>query len=294
MRLSHTPTGETIYGRQGDVVLFRQLGVKIEMDAVSNAEYYAWLDDMIAVIGDLVPGAKIVEKENARHSPPLNTAIYYDTEDYAVLPTGALLRTSCNKITHAFCAFKAAEDANHVRNDHRYVFDGEEKKAIQEAPAGERAVSVVKRLMARTDIEHPGTFLRRQYGIDPTTLTPAIQLDDLRYTFFTWLDGRDALRCSIDRYQVCDLRLPEEARVFRPVAEVELAIYPRIHPDVAADPRVVELLTTLADSLQQRFGVSATERIKYQRSAAALGLPHVHARNAVQDEARPDEVRIVG
>jgi hypothetical protein len=242
MKLAHTPDKEVVYEKKGDFVVFNQLGVKVEMDPVTNDDYYAWLDDMTDEIGSLVSGAKIVEKENARQSPPLNTAIYYDTAGHHILPTGALLRTSCNKITHAFCAFKAAQDGNHVRRDHRYVFDGDDKRTIQQAPASAAAVAIVKRLLSRTDIEHPGTHLERHYGIRGEELFPAIQLDDYRYTFFVWLDARDALRCSIDRYHVRNLRIPEGDREWKPVSEVELAIYPRIEPEVARDRRVVALL----------------------------------------------------
>ena len=112
-----------------------------------------------------------------------------------------MLRTSCNRITHAFCAFKAAEDGDGIREDHRHVFADAEKRTIQVAPASFEAVAIVTRLLARRDIDHPGRSLHREYSIDPTTLEPAIQLDDYRYTFFVWLDERDALRCSIDRYQ---------------------------------------------------------------------------------------------
>lgn len=261
-----------VYARSGDSVVFRQLGVKVEMDPVSIGDYYRWLDDMIVHVGDLVPGAKIVEKTDARLLPPLNTAIYYDTTDYRILPTGALLRTSCNRITHAFCAFKAVEDGGGVREDHRHIFAGAEKRIIQVAPASPEAAAIVTGLLARTDIDHPGVWLRRECGIDPTALSPAIQLDDYRFTFFAWLDGRDALRCSIDRYQVSNLRLPLAEREFRPVAEVELAIYPRIDQDVADDPRVRQLIDALADSLTERFGVRRTKEIKYQRSAQALGI----------------------
>ncbi|GGQ75243.1 MULTISPECIES: hypothetical protein [Kitasatospora] len=266
------PENEAVYTKKGDFVVFNQLALKIEMDAVSNEAYYAWLDDMAATIGDLVPGAQIAEKENARVTPPLNTAIYYDTEDFRILRTGALLRTSCNKITHAFCAFKAAQDENHVRKDHRYVFDGEEKRTIQGAPDSPEAVAVVKRLLARTDIEHPGRHLEENYGIPPQELFPALKLDDYRYTFFVWLDKRDALRCSIDRAFVSNLRLPEAEREVKPVSEVELAIYPRIDPEVAKDPRVVDLIKTLSENLCARFDTRVTADIKYQRSAKALGM----------------------
>ena len=270
MGVTHRSTGEAVYEKKGELVVFNQVGVKVEMDGVPNADYYAWLDDMTATIGSVVPGSRIMEKENARESPPLNTAIYYDTEDHRILPTGALLRTSCNKITHAFCAFKAAQDDNHVRKDHRYVFADEEKRTIQRAPASPEAVAIVRGMLARTDIEHPGTHLQRQYGIDPRELFPALGLDDLRYTFFVWLDGRDALRCSIDRYEVFPLRGSAGDR--KPVSEVELAIYPRIAPEIAADPRVVMLLNELSGSLCERFGVRVTTAIKYQRAALALGI----------------------
>jgi hypothetical protein len=219
-----------------------------------------------------VYGAKIAEKPDARVSPPLNTAIYYDTADYDILPSGALLRTSCNRITHAFCAFKAPVDQSHARRDYRYVFGGHERRVIQQAPSSPEAVAVVKRLLAREDIEHPGTHLRRRYGIDPQSLEPAIRLDDYRFTFFVWLDGKDALRCSMDRFDVSNLRLPEASRARQHLAEVELSIYPRIDADTANDPRVRALIGALSGSLCNRFGVSVTRLIKYQRSARALGI----------------------
>jgi hypothetical protein len=266
------PVDEAVYRKQADVVVFNQLAVKIAMDSVSNAEYFAWLDRLTREIGDLVPGAQIAEKEKARTSPPLNTAVYYDTDDYRILPTGALLRTSCNRITHAFCAFKMAQDDHSVRRDHRYVFDGKEKRTVQQAPTSEEAVAIVRRLLSRKDIEHPGTFLERCYGIRGEDLWPAIGLDDLRYTFFVWLDGRDALRCSIDRAEVWDLRLPDQERDRKPFSEVEFAIYPRIDPEVSRDARVVELIQVLSEALRAEFGVEVTTDIKYQRGAKALGI----------------------
>jgi hypothetical protein len=263
---------DPVYERSGNFVVFQQLGVKIALDAVSNQEYYGWLDEMIANVGSVVPGAEIVEKPQARVSPPLNTAIYYDTADYQILPTGALLRTSCNKITHAFCAFKASADGNHVRRDHRYVFDGEEKATIQQQPDSPEALAVVKRLLARKDIEHPGTHLRKTYGIEPESMEPSIRLDDYRFTFFAWLDGKDALRCSLDRFDVSNLRVPDRTRDRKQVAEVELSIYPRIDLAVAKDARVRMLIDALSDSLCNRFAVSVTSLIKYQRAARALGL----------------------
>lgn len=270
-RLAMPPAGD-IYYAADDVVIFNQLARKIPMDHVSNPEYYAWLDRATQEIAGAVRGARIVEKPTARDTPPLNTAIYYDTHDRHILPTGALLRTSCNKVTHAFCAFKMAEDGGSVRKDHRYVFVGAEKAAIQHDPDGAAAVGIVQRLLRRTDIEHPGIFLQRHYGIDSATLFPSLRLDSLRYTFFVWLDRRDALRCSIDRYETIDLRADPAARVRRAVAEVELAIYPRIAPDVAADPRVVDLIAFLSDSLCSTFATRITSDIKYQRCAQALAI----------------------
>jgi hypothetical protein len=268
------PSDDGVYSTKDDgLVIFNQLALKIEMDSVSNEQYYAWLDDMAQGIGRCVPGAQIAEKPNARTSPPLNTAIYYDTRDYRLLATGALLRTSCNKITHAFCAFKMAHDEHSVRRDHRHVFAGEEKRTIQAAPASDAAVAIVKRLLARTDIEHPGTFLAQRYGIRGDDLMASVQLDDYRYTFFVWLDGRDALRCSLDRAHVTNLRLPESQRHSNPVSEVELAIYPRISPEVAKDRRVIDLIEVLSRSLCQTFGVRVTKSIKYQRAAQVLGIP---------------------
>jgi len=268
------PEGDTIYFRSDAVTIFNQLARKIPMDGVSNPAYYAWLDRTKASVGRHVHGAEIAEKPGARETPPLNTAIYYDTPDRRILPTGALLRTSCNTITHAFCAFKMAEDGGSVRKDHRYVFDGEAKRTIQQAPDSAPAVNIVQHLLRRTDIAHPGSFLQQVYGIDPATLTPSIRLDSLRYTFFGWLDGRDALRCSIDRYATLDLRAPADGRAPVAVAEVELAIYPRIAPDMARDPRVVALIAHLSDSLCDAFGTQVTTDIKYQRCAQALGIAY--------------------
>jgi hypothetical protein len=265
-------TANPVYVKQGNSVVFRQLGVKVEMDSVSIVDYYRWLDEITPRVGELVPGAEIAEKADARLAPPLNTAIYYDTPDYRVLPTGALLRTSCNRITHAFCAFKASEDSEGIREDHRHVFEAVQKRTIQVAPASPEAVGIVKGLLARTDIDHPGRSLQRGYGIDPTTLEPSVQLDSYRYTFFAWLDRKDALRCSIDRYQVSNLRLPPATREFKSISEVELAIYPRIAQEIAEDPRVPELIAALARSLEERFGVRQTKEIKYQRAARALGI----------------------
>lgn len=267
------PAPDQVYYRQDDVVIFNQLARKIPMDGVSNAEYYGWLDDMKRSIGEIVPGAEIAEKPGAREAPPLNTAIYYDTPDRRILPTGALLRTSCNTITHAFCAFKMAEDDGSVRKDHRWVFQDDAKRAIQAEPDGPAAVAIVTSLLRRRDVEHPGIFLEAATGIHGSDLSPSIRLDSLRYTFFAWLDRRDVLRCSIDRYDVQDLRIPAAQRVRRPVVEVELAVYPRIEDEMARDPRATALLAALSDSLCARFATSVTREIKYQRAAHALGIP---------------------
>jgi hypothetical protein len=266
---------DQVYFRDAEVVRFNQLAVKIEMDAVSQAQYWRWLDDVISRASDLVPGSAIMEKPEARTKPPLNTAVYYDSPTYAVLPTGALIRTSCNVVTHAFCAFKAPECRSGVRADHRYVFQGVEKATIQRAPASPEAVKIVRTLLGRKDIAHPGRYLEAQLGIDPTTVTPAVVLKSYRYTFFGWLDGRDALRCSIDRYFVENYRAQKAAEPV-PISEVELAVYPRISADVAADPRVIELIRALVDSLVDTFGVSQTHKIKYQRAAEALGIAAQH------------------
>jgi len=263
------PAGD-IYVKAGDMTVFHQLARKIEMDHVSQDEYWAWLDRRKEDIGARVDGAKIVEKPDARANPPLSTAIYYDTPDLAILPTGALLRTSCNKITHAFCAFKAPEDGHGVRQDNRYVFSGDEKRTIQQAPSSPEAAAIVQALMRRTDIDHPGRLLQRVTGISPLDLSPAILLDDLRYTFYAWLDGRDALRCSIDRAHVRSLRPEVGSRDYVPVTEVEIAIYPRVAQDVARDPRLVELVDHLTLDLTETFRTRVTRKIKYQRSAAAL------------------------
>lgn len=264
---------EAVFTKQRDITVFNQLAAKVVMDLVSNDDYFAWLTHMSDVIGKLVPGAQIVEKVDARLAPPLNTAVYYDTECYDILPTGALLRTSCNRITHAFCAFKLPQDEHSVRRDHRYVFEGDEKSIIQRAPASTEAVNIVRSLLARRDIEHPGIFLERHYGIRPEGVRPAICLEDYRYTFYVWLDAKDILRCSLDRAHVTDLRKDPSGRERRPFSEVEIALYPRIDPGMAGDPRVVDVMRVLIDSLCSRFGVAVTTAIKYQRAAAVLGLP---------------------
>jgi hypothetical protein len=259
---------DPVYTKTGDLIFSNQLGVKIAMDSVSNADYYAWLDDITATVGSLVVGAEIVEKPGARVSPSLHIAVYYDTADFRILPTGALLRAT----SRAYCTFKAPADGRRIRRDQRYVFQGRERAIIEQAPESAEAVAVVKRLLTRTDIEQPGTQLRTWYGIDPGSLETAIRVDDSRFTFFCWLDGKDALRCSIDRFEVSNLRLSERERVRKSLAEVELSIYPRIDPQMADDPRVQDAIDSLAASLCDRFGVSVISLTKYQRSARALHM----------------------
>jgi len=267
------PASEPVFAKRGDLAFFQQLGVKVDLTGISSAAYFAWLDQAKRRIPELVPGAEIAEKPDARVCPVLNTGIYYDTLDYQIVSTGAFLRTT-SAITHAFCAFKRPRDEHDVRTDHRYYFQGREKHALQCAPTSAEAVAVVKRLLARTDIEHPGTFLYRYCGIRPTELEPAIIIKRYISTFYVWIDKRDALRCPMDRVYVADLRMPPGDRHLRGFREVELVIYPRIAADVARDPRVVELIECLARLLREDLGAQTTNDIKYQRGIGALGIHH--------------------
>jgi hypothetical protein len=252
--------------------VFNQLAVKIDMDGVDDAAYFDWLDDTIRTAGDFIPGIRFLEKEGVRASPPLNTAVYYDTGDYRLLPTGALLRTSCNVVTHAFCAFKMPEDRHGNRLDRRHVFAGEEKATIQRTPFSPASTAIVRALLSRDDIDHPGVFLKEQFGITASELSPAVVLRGHRSTFYVLLGDFDILRCSIDRSTVFDAR--KDADLQRPAhfREVELSIYPRISPEISGDPRVLDAIRLLADSLAGRFGKSVIHDIKYQRAAAALGI----------------------
>ena len=111
-------SSESVYKREGNFAVFNQLGVKLDFSSTTgDPEYYDWLDHMILDIGRLVPGAEIAEKSYARAEPRLNTGVYYDTLDYRLLNGGMVLRTTCNKKTHAFCAFKLDEDERNVRRD---------------------------------------------------------------------------------------------------------------------------------------------------------------------------------
>lgn len=265
--------GEPIFARHDDFIVFHQYGVKLVLDRDLPTEtYFAWLDRMRDELPRLVPGGEIVEKEYARVQPRLNTGVYYDTSDRQLLRLGAVLRTTCNKITHAFCAFKLPQDEEGIRKDHRHVFDGAEKKAIQDDPTSPDARAAVVRLLARTDIDHPGRRLRARYGIDPTSLTPSIQVAQLRHPFYVWLDRQDALRCVMDRADVTDLRAPSSDNPPAHFRELELPIFPRITAEVAADPRTLGLIEALQRAAIRDLGATVTEENKYQRAARELGV----------------------
>jgi hypothetical protein len=266
------PKHEPIFQRSNDFIVFNQFGVKLELDGdLPLPEYFAWLDRMTATIGDLVSGAQIAEKAYARTEPRLNTGIYYDTPARDLLRIGAVLRTTCNKITHAFCAFKEPEDSAGVRRDHRHVFGGVEKLAIQTDPTSAEARQAVASLLQRDDIEHPGIHLRTRYGIDPTTLTPCVRVAQLRCPFFVWLDKRDALRCVMDRAEVTDLRTQadREPKWFQ---ELELPVYPRVSVEVAHDPRILQLIEHLALAAESGLGAVLTKANKYQRACETLSI----------------------
>lgn len=262
-----------VFQREGNFVQFSQYGLKLNIsDNVSDAEYYQWLDEIITRIGEMVPGGTIVEKDDARTEPRYNAGVYYDTADYQLLRGRMVLRTTCNPKTHAFCAFKYGQDENHVMHDHRHIFEGVDKLTIQRDPTSEEAVMIVKNLLRREDIMHPGMVLRQATGITPDKLTPAILLIQYRKTFYVLLDGDDALRCSLDRVAAIDLRIPHEGRTEKCFTEAEVPVYPRIKENVACDPRVEQLISTLSGSLIARFGASMIKESKYQRGAAALGV----------------------
>jgi hypothetical protein len=261
--------------------IFNQLAVKIEMDGVDDAEYFEWLDDQKVQAGEVIRGIKFLEKEGVRETPPLNTAVYYDTVNYKLLPTGALLRTSCNVITHAFCAFKMPEDEHGNRLDRRHVFEGEEKLAIQTTPYSDRSTAIVRHLLSRDDIDQPGVFLKREYGVASEQISPAVVLRGHRSTFYVLVDGFDILRCSIDRSTVFNPRTdPSLTRPFS-FREVEISIYPRISPEISKDDRVLSAIKHLVNSLQERFKKKITYDIKYQRAASGLGIDFETPHDAV-------------
>lgn len=269
LKIDHlTPVFEVRNGHN----VFRQLAVKVDMNGVPDHEYFAWLDFVIREASGGTSKVLFLEKEGVRTDPPLNTAVYYDTVDYKLLPTGALLRTSCNKVTHAFCAFKMPETVSGTRLDRRHVFQGEEKKQIQTAPFCDASIAIVKRLLRRTDIEQPGMFLFEEFGISPEDLTPAVVLFGHRSTFYVRLEDYDILRCSLDRSQVMDFRKDPQGLDQKSFREVEISIYPRIKSEMAGDPRAISLIRYLTDSLTTRVSRPIIYEIKYQRAAAALGI----------------------
>jgi len=250
--------------------IFNQLAVKIDMNQISDEAYFDWLDETIKTTAAVIPGASFLEKEGVRRNPPLNTAVYYDTIHYELLPTGALLRTSCSILTHAFCAFKMPEDEHGNRLDRRHVFEGENKKTIQFAPYSNESIAIVKALLNRKDIDHPGMFLEQEFGISPNELSPALVLFGRRSTFYVLLDNKDVLRCSLDRSEVFDYRKDPEGKNKKFFKEVEISIYPRISEELTKDKRVVELINFLVFSLTKRFNTKVIYDIKYQRGAKIL------------------------
>jgi hypothetical protein len=262
-----------VFVRDENFVQFNQYGIKLDFpDGVDDRMYYEWLDEMISAIGQLVPGAEIVEKLAARSDPRRNSGVYYDTADYRLLRNHMVLRTTSNPKTHAFCAFKYGEDEHGVRRDNRHIFEGADKLAIQMNPTGEQAVATVRRLLSRQDIMHPGIVLGRATGIRPDELTPALSLIQYRRTFYVWLDKSDALRCSLDRAEVTDLRNTSTNVNRGHFNEVEVPIYPRISPLLLADERVQRLIDSISRSLVDQFGATEVHDSKYRRGARVIGL----------------------
>jgi hypothetical protein len=263
---------DLVFHRDGNFVRFNQRGVKIMFpNDVPDQPYYNWLDDITRDIGNKVPGSQIVEKSIEREQPRRNSGTYYDTEQYDLLHGHMALRTTSNPKTHAFCAFKFGEDESGVRRDHRYVFEGEDKVTIQQGPSSPAAVRAVHRLLERRDIVHPGTVMEESTGISGDSLTPVLSVIQDRRTFYVWLDGKDALRCSLDRASVAALR-PTFGQVASGFSEVELAIFPRISPELIADSRTWRVLDCLAESLATRFEVRIIKDSKYRRAAFEIGL----------------------
>jgi hypothetical protein len=262
------------FRREGGFVVFNQYGLKLDFDNdTPEALYYDWLDDMISYIGEVITGASIVEKENDRTDPRRNTGVYYDTQDYRLLAYNVVLRTTSNPKTHAFCAFKLGENQNQIRRDHRHIFQGDDKATIQRAPTSPAAEAIVKTLLGRADIVQPGKYLYDLTGISGSELMQSLCLSQYRRTFYVLLDGRDALRCSLDRAEAYNLRLPPSGRETMHFSEVEIPIYPRIMPEVASDSRLHNLIDTISDSLRERFGCRIVADSKYRRAARLSGLP---------------------
>ncbi|CAJ0993609.1 hypothetical protein [Pantoea sp. Nvir] len=264
----------SVHERHGAYNIFRQLAVKIFADHIDDIQYYKWLDEIPHKVSNLFPSVEFKEHDWVRVNPPLNTAVYYDTPKYNILPTGSLLRTSCSKLTHAFCAFKMPEDTTGNRLDRRHVFVGKEKAIIQNDPGSKAAVSIVKKLITRSDVDQPGTFLKLTTGISPKKLIPSMMLKGYRTTFYVLIDGYDILRCSLDRSSVCDIRFSnytEDLSTWKNFREIELSLYPRIADTIKGDPRVIQIIKFLRDSLIKRFNTNVIYNIKYQRGMTLLG-----------------------
>jgi hypothetical protein len=269
----HSSEESPIFDRNRDFVRFNQSGRKLVFpEDVSDDDYYMWLDSRISDIGRSVVGGSIIERETARLSPRKNSGVYYDTASLTLLGRDMVLRTTSNPRTHAFCAFKLGEDSAGVRRDHRHIFDGEDKTVIQNDPSGPAAVAAVKRLLFREDIMHPGRIMREMTGIEPDDVFPVISLIQYRRTFYVLLDGRDALRCSLDRAEVRLLRDIPSSRADGTFSEVEVPIYPRIAQEVAQDPRLSLMIGALCDSLIAEFGCRLTTLSKYRRGMQTIGL----------------------
>ncbi|QKJ89265.1 hypothetical protein PMPD1_4367 (plasmid) [Paramixta manurensis] len=267
-------TEGSVHEKHGEYNIFRQLAVKVFADHINDESYYKWLDEVPLELKSRFPSIEFKERDWVRANPPLNTAVYYDTPGYDILPTGALLRTSCSRLTHAFCAFKMPEDSTGNRLDRRHVFEGEEKATIQNDPSGPASVGIVKKLITRHDVDQPGTFLEMATGISPDLLSPALVLKGHRTTFYVLIDGYDVLRCSIDRSSVLDFRASqdvEDPTNWKSFREVELSLYPRISDEIKDDPRVVQVIEALRDSLINRFDTHVIYDIKYQRGMKLLG-----------------------
>lgn len=255
--------------------IFNQLAVKVDMGKINDEAYFEWLDHIIHTVPSLFPNTAFLEKEHVRKNPPINTAVYYDTSDYRLLPTGALLRTSCSILTHAFCAFKMPEDGHGNRLDRRHVFEGENKKTVQLAPYSKEAIGVVKQLLNRKDIDHPGMFLMQEFQISANELSPALVLFGSRSTFYVRIDNYDVLRCSLDRSKVFDIRNDPKEQNYQSFREVEISIYPRISAEISNDKRIINLIQYLVNSLVDSFSTQVIYDIKYQRGAKMLGILHV-------------------
>ncbi|MXP68010.1 hypothetical protein [Pantoea sp. Aalb] len=266
-------TQGSIHEKHGEYNIFRQLSVKIFADHINDIEYYKWLNEIQIEIKYKFPTIEFKERNGVRITPPLNTAVYYDNDNYQIIPTGSLLRTSSNKLTHAFCAFKMPEDLTGNRIDRRHVFKDKEKKIIQEDSISPEAIHIVKKLITRSDVDQPGTFLEVTTGISPHHLNPSMILRGYRTTFYVLIDGYDILRCSIDRSAVFDLRSNKNIDNYinwKKFREIELSLYPRISEHIKSDLRIIQIIEDLRDSLISYFNTYVIYDIKYQRGMKML------------------------